>query len=45
MPITRIVVAHRPALVRRASRVLRVANRSIGEISPPAQAPAIIEAS
>jgi len=37
MPITRIVVAHRPALVRRASRVLNVSNGKIFELcaSPP----------
>jgi ATP-binding cassette, subfamily B, bacterial CvaB/MchF/RaxB len=32
MPITRIVVAHRPALIRRATRVLRVKERQITEV-------------
>ena len=32
MPITRIVVAHRPALIRRANRVLRVKERQITEV-------------
>jgi ATP-binding cassette subfamily B protein RaxB len=33
MPITRIVVAHRPALIRRASRILLVKDRRISEVS------------
>jgi ATP-binding cassette, subfamily B, bacterial CvaB/MchF/RaxB len=32
MPITRIVVAHRPALIRRANRVLLVKDRQISEV-------------
>jgi ATP-binding cassette subfamily B protein RaxB len=32
MPITRIVVAHRPALIRRAQRVLYVKDRQISEL-------------
>ena len=34
MPITRIVVAHRPALIRRADRVFVVKDRQIREHSP-----------
>ena len=34
MPITRIVVAHRPALIRRANRVFVVKERQITEHSP-----------
>ena len=34
MPITRIVVAHRPALLRRADRVLIVKDRQISEACP-----------
>ena len=34
MPITRIVVAHRPALIRRADRILVVKDRRISEASP-----------
>ena len=34
MPITRIVVAHRPALIRRADRVFVVKDRQITEHSP-----------
>ena len=33
MPITRIVVAHRPALIRRASRIFLVKDRQISEVS------------
>jgi ATP-binding cassette subfamily B protein RaxB len=33
MPITRIVVAHRPALIRRASRTFLVKDRQISEVS------------
>jgi ATP-binding cassette subfamily B protein RaxB len=33
MPITRIIVAHRPALIRRAQRVFRVKDRRIEEVS------------
>jgi ATP-binding cassette subfamily B protein RaxB len=40
MPITRIVVAHRPALIRRAKRVIVVKDRKIEEIAPPAHGPA-----
>src|SRR5690606_6758105 len=32
MPITRIVVAHRPALLRRAKRVYEVGKRSLSEV-------------
>jgi ATP-binding cassette subfamily B protein RaxB len=41
LPITRIVVAHRPALIRRAQRVLYVKDRQIGELqrSQPAHPP------
>lgn len=35
LPVTRIVVAHRPALIRRADRVLTVENRSV-KCAPPA---------
>jgi ATP-binding cassette subfamily B protein RaxB len=34
LPITRIVVAHRPALIRRANRVFRVKDRQISEVTP-----------
>jgi ATP-binding cassette, subfamily B, bacterial CvaB/MchF/RaxB len=34
MPITRVVVAHRPALIRRAHRILVVKDREIKEVSP-----------
>jgi ABC-type bacteriocin/lantibiotic exporter with double-glycine peptidase domain len=34
MPITRIVVAHRPALIRRAHRIFLVKDRQIREASP-----------
>jgi ATP-binding cassette subfamily B protein RaxB len=37
MPITRIVVAHRPALIRRATRVLRVKERQIAELRAPGE--------
>jgi ATP-binding cassette, subfamily B, bacterial CvaB/MchF/RaxB len=40
MPITRIVVAHRPALVRRANRVFVVRDRQINEVTLLSQAPA-----
>jgi ATP-binding cassette subfamily B protein RaxB len=33
MPITRIVVAHRPALVLRADRVLKMANGALNDIT------------
>jgi len=36
LPITRVVVAHRPALIRRARRVLRVADRRLSEIETAA---------
>jgi ABC-type protease/lipase transport system fused ATPase/permease subunit len=43
MPITRIVVAHRPALIRRADRVFVVKDRQIMEHSPAARvAPEIV---
>jgi ATP-binding cassette, subfamily B, bacterial CvaB/MchF/RaxB len=35
LPITRIVVAHRPALIRRAKRVLVVKDRGIFEVTKP----------
>jgi ATP-binding cassette subfamily B protein RaxB len=35
MPITRIVVAHRPALIRRATRVFRINERQIAEVDAP----------
>jgi ATP-binding cassette subfamily B protein RaxB len=41
MPITRIVVAHRPALIRRASRVLFVKNGRVVEITAAVQDPRI----
>ncbi len=44
LPITRIVVARRPALVRRATRVFRVANHTIGEVSLAGQGRATIQA-
>lgn len=34
MPITRIVVAHRPELIKRADRVFEMAGESLREISP-----------
>jgi ATP-binding cassette subfamily B protein RaxB len=37
MPITRIVVAHRPALIRRATRVLLVKERRITEVRAPGE--------
>jgi ATP-binding cassette subfamily B protein RaxB len=40
MPITRIVVAHRPALIRRADRILVVKDRRISEASPALCIPA-----
>jgi ATP-binding cassette subfamily B protein RaxB len=42
MPITRIVVAHRPALLRRATRVYEVGNRRLREVhfgTVPASSP------
>jgi len=33
LPITRIVVAHRPALIRRAKRVFMVKDRQIAEVA------------
>jgi ATP-binding cassette subfamily B protein RaxB len=44
MPITRIVVAHRPALIRRAKRVFLVKDRQIGEIHTGAPALALARA-
>ena len=41
MPITRIVVAHRPALIRRASRVYEVGDRKIVAHSAWHQRPAL----
>jgi ABC-type bacteriocin/lantibiotic exporter with double-glycine peptidase domain len=41
MPITRIVVAHRPALIRRAKRVFLVKDRQITEL--PRRDPALVE--
>ncbi len=38
LPITRIVVAHRPALIRRAKRVLVVKDRAIHEVAKPTPA-------
>jgi ATP-binding cassette subfamily B protein RaxB len=35
MPITRIVVAHRPALIRRATRAFLVKERQITEVRAP----------
>jgi ATP-binding cassette subfamily B protein RaxB len=40
MPITRIVVAHRPALLRRANRLFVIRDRQIREATSPSQAPA-----
>lgn len=37
MPITRIVVAHRPALIRRAGRVFQVKARRVSEVRAPRQ--------
>ena len=39
MPITRIVVAHRPALRKRASRVFFVKDRKVSELMSTGQAP------
>jgi ATP-binding cassette subfamily B protein RaxB len=39
MPITRIVVAHRPALRNRASRVFFVKDRKVSELIATGQAP------
>lgn len=42
MPITRIIVAHRPALIRRAKHVFYVEGRSIRAVklpAPPSEAP------
>lgn len=41
VPITRIVVAHRPALIRRAKRVFLVKDRQITEL--PRRDPAVVE--
>jgi ATP-binding cassette subfamily B protein RaxB len=41
LPITRIVVAHRPALIRRARRVLVVKDTQITEIAALAQGPSV----
>ena len=40
LPITRIVIAHRPALIERASRVLRFANGEVCELGAAKSAPA-----
>jgi ATP-binding cassette, subfamily B, bacterial CvaB/MchF/RaxB len=46
MPITRIVVAHRPALIRRAKRILLIKDRHLTEIMPSrSQIPEIVRAS
>jgi ATP-binding cassette subfamily B protein RaxB len=37
MPITRIVVAHRPALIRRATRAFLVKERQITEVRAPGE--------
>jgi ATP-binding cassette subfamily B protein RaxB len=37
LPITRIVIAHRPALIERAQRILRVTNGSVVEYERPSQ--------
>jgi ABC-type bacteriocin/lantibiotic exporter with double-glycine peptidase domain len=37
LPVTRIVVAHRPALSARAHRILRVSNASMVECERPSQ--------
>lgn len=34
MPITRVIVAHRPELIRRADRVMRMAGGELEEVSP-----------
>jgi ATP-binding cassette subfamily B protein RaxB len=39
MPITRVVVAHRPALLRRANRVLLLKDRRLTQIRSRSQAP------
>jgi hypothetical protein len=39
MSITRIVVAHRPALLRRAKRVFVVGGRKLTAVSGPASEP------
>jgi len=36
LPITRVVVAHRPALVQRASRVFRMRDGQVSDITPRA---------
>jgi ATP-binding cassette subfamily B protein RaxB len=41
MPITRIVVSHRPALIRRAKRLFLVNDRQITEV--PRRDPAVVE--
>ena len=41
MPITRIVVSHRPALIRRAKRLFLVKDRQITEV--PRRDPAVVE--
>jgi hypothetical protein len=41
MPITRIVVAHRPALIRRARHVYEIGNRKIVARSAAHQRPAL----
>jgi ATP-binding cassette, subfamily B, bacterial CvaB/MchF/RaxB len=44
MPITRVVVAHRPALLRRASRVFVIRDRQISEVTRQSRAAADVAA-
>jgi len=44
MPITRIVVAHRPALIRRAHRIFLVKDRRISEVLSKEASPALSRA-
>ena len=44
MPITRVVVAHRPALLRRANRVFVIKDRQISEVTPHSRAAAGVAA-
>ena len=44
MPITRVVVAHRPALLRRANRVFVIRDRQISEVTPQSRAAADVAA-
>ena len=37
LPVTRIVVAHRPALIERAHRIIRVINGAVVELEQPPQ--------